>query len=537
MAEGNPIKYSDLVIDDGAIDKLIKALEMLEKNFLSSQKKFRSEIEKTRKSATTFTEATENQETELEKLEKQLEKLIKANKELQDSEEQIKNQKKSAIKLAKEEQKLKQKLIDLESEQAKENAKLKIEISERNKQIKEQIKREKGLTNAYDDQSKRLGKLRKQYKGLAVEGKANTKAAQALLKEVTELDEKLKDVDKSVGQTQREVGNYKDQVKEALQETNLWGDSMAGAVDQSGLLGQIMGQLNVVIGILTKSFAKENEEVIENTVVSKVNEKQQKKQTIAYLGLSRAVKTTGRSFKVLNRVVKATAIGALIATLASLAAFFKKTQSGSDALAGSMDKLSGGYEVVAGRAGKVGESFIDQFKGNISFFVSSTKAILNGNKKDLIKSADEFKEVAKKGVKVLKEQTDDLGKAVVNAANKTKELGDRYRKLAKDSIPIREEIARLNAEAEKAEEIEGDATKSFVERANAIQVASLKQSEAADKNLDLLRQEFEIEKELLQIKKDSGTAKTEDLQEFSNKSIELIEAEKDAELKALQIMT
>jgi len=40
MAEGNPIKYSDLVIDDGAIDKLIKALEMLEKNFLSSQKKF-----------------------------------------------------------------------------------------------------------------------------------------------------------------------------------------------------------------------------------------------------------------------------------------------------------------------------------------------------------------------------------------------------------------------------------------------------------------------------------------------------------------
>ena len=535
MAEGNPIKYSDLVIDDGAIDKLIKALEMLEKNFLSSQKKFRSEIEKTRKSATTFTEATENQESELEKLEKQLEKLIKANKELQDSEEQIKNQKKSAIKLAKEEQKLKQKLIDLESEQAKENAKLKIEISERNKQIKEQIKREKGLTNAYDDQSKRLGKLRKQYKGLAVEGKENTKQAQALLKEVTELDQKLKDVDKSVGQTQREVGNYKDQVKEALQETNLWGESMAGAVDQSGLLGQIMGQLNVVIGILTKSFAKENEEVIENTVVSKVNEKQQKKGIIAYLGLSRAIKTTSRSVRVLNNAFKATAIGALIAALASLSAFFKKTQDGADALARSTDKLKGGFEVVAGRAGTLAGEGIDQFTSGVGLLFDGLKAKLTGNDEALKKVQKRYKEVSERGVKVLKEQTDGLGEAIVNAANKSAELGDKLRKLAKDSIPIREEIARLNAEAEKAEEIEGDATKSFVERANAIQVASLKQSEAADKNLDLLRQELEIEEELVKLKIDAKTVLTEDFQELSNKRIEVIEAEKEAELKALQI--
>jgi len=464
-----------------------------------------------------------------------LEKLIKANKELQDSEEQIKNQKKSAIKLAKEEQRLKAKLIDLDSEQSKENAKLKIEIAERNKQLKDQIKKEKGLTNAYDEQSKRLGKLRKQYKGLAVEGKENTKAAQALLKEVTELDQKLKDVDKSVGQTQREVGNYKDQVKEALQETNLWGESMAGAVDQSGLLGQIMGQLNVVIGILTKSFAKENEEVIENTVVSKVNEKQQKKGIIAYLGLSRAIKTTSRSMRVLNNAFKATAIGALIAALAALAAFFKKTQDGADALARSTDKLKGGFEVVAGRAGTLAGEGIDQFTSGVGILFDGLKAKLTGNDEALKKVQKRYKEVSERGVKVLKEQTDGLGEAIVNAANKSAELGDKLRKLAKDSIPIREEIARLNAEAEKAEEVEGDATKSFVERANAIQIASLKQSEAADKNLDLLRQEFQIEKELLQLKEDSGTVKTEDLQEFSNKQIELIEAQKDAELKALQI--
>ena len=31
MAEGNPIKYSDLIIDDGAITKAIKEIDKFEK--------------------------------------------------------------------------------------------------------------------------------------------------------------------------------------------------------------------------------------------------------------------------------------------------------------------------------------------------------------------------------------------------------------------------------------------------------------------------------------------------------------------------
>ena len=169
MAEGNPIKYSDLVIDDGAIEKLLNAIDTLEKRFLQSQKNFRKEIEKTKKSTEDFTGATEDQESELEKLEKQLEKLIKANKELQETDGQLAEQKKQAVKIAKDEAKLRKKLIELDSEQTKVNAELKIDISERNRLLKEQIKREKGLTNAYDDESKSLNNLRKKYKALAVE--------------------------------------------------------------------------------------------------------------------------------------------------------------------------------------------------------------------------------------------------------------------------------------------------------------------------------------------------------------------------------
>ena len=113
MAEGNPIKYSDLVVDDGAIDRLLKAIDTLEKRFLSAQKKFRAEIEKTKKATEESTDATEDQDDQLEKLEKQLEKLIKANKELQNTDGKLTEQKKKAIKLAKDEEKLRKKLIEL----------------------------------------------------------------------------------------------------------------------------------------------------------------------------------------------------------------------------------------------------------------------------------------------------------------------------------------------------------------------------------------------------------------------------------------
>jgi chromosome segregation ATPase len=292
MAEGNPIKYSDLVVDDGAIERLIKAIDTLEKRFLNAQKKFRAEIEKTKKSTEDFTDATEDQDAELEKLEKQLEKLIKANKELQDTDGKLTEQKKKAVKLAKEEEKLRKKLIELTDDQAVANEELKIEIQQQRKVVKDQAKANKGLTGEYDKQSKRLNELRKKYKNLAVAGKENTEEAKKLIIEVTELDEKLKAVDKSVGQTQRSVGNYKDQVKEALAETDLFGASMGFASEQSGAFGTIISQLQVVIGILSKMFNKNTAEVTGNTVAQEVNTTATKKATFVQRVLAGAVNFT-----------------------------------------------------------------------------------------------------------------------------------------------------------------------------------------------------------------------------------------------------
>ena len=127
-------------------------------------------------------------------------------------------------------------------------AQLKTELQiERNKQA--QIRTEKLLNNetqrttsAYKEQSKLLNKLRNDYKDLAVQGKANTKEAKDLLSQITKLDTKLKSVDASVGQYQRNVGNY--------------GSAWEGLKGKWKSLISVAGQLGLAVGgvqILTNS--------------------------------------------------------------------------------------------------------------------------------------------------------------------------------------------------------------------------------------------------------------------------------------------
>lgn len=64
------------------------------------------------------------------------------------------------------------------------------------------------LNSAYGRSSARLTRLTKKYKDLEFQNKGNTREAKRLLRQITFLDAKLKATDKTVGQSQRNVGNY-----------------------------------------------------------------------------------------------------------------------------------------------------------------------------------------------------------------------------------------------------------------------------------------------------------------------------------------
>ena len=97
--------------------------------------------------------------------------------------------------------KAEQEIVKLEKLKAQEQARA-------NKEAEKAAKLAQSESSAYAKLSKQLNEARKAYKDLAVTNQTNTQEAQDLLKTITALDKQLKEVDATVGQHQRNVGNY-----------------------------------------------------------------------------------------------------------------------------------------------------------------------------------------------------------------------------------------------------------------------------------------------------------------------------------------
>ena len=132
-------------------------------------------------------------------------------------------------KLEKERLKLIDRLNEANSDSIQVNEELKVQLSEQRKENKKLAKEKLGLITAYDKESKRLIKLRKDYKNLILEEGKTTKESRKLLKEIKKLDTTLKDVDGQVGQNQRNVGNYTDAIKDQTKSILAWTVGLIGA--------------------------------------------------------------------------------------------------------------------------------------------------------------------------------------------------------------------------------------------------------------------------------------------------------------------
>ena len=109
--------------------------------------------------------------------------------------------------LTKEEQ-LQARLESLKNGETDATIRLQQEINALNKAKREEAKESLGLISTYQRQSKQLERLRIEYKSLVLEQGGATRETEQLKRQIIALDEELKDLDKSVGQSQRNVGNY-----------------------------------------------------------------------------------------------------------------------------------------------------------------------------------------------------------------------------------------------------------------------------------------------------------------------------------------
>lgn len=140
--------------------------------------------------------------------------------------------------------------VDKASEDYDKGVKLLQEDQRRLNEVNALTKKENNaIAGSYYDLNARLVQARKDYKNLTAEQRANAEVGGALLAEIRGLDKQLKDLDASMGQYQRNVGNYTQSILEAGASM---GGSFGGAVSGINAANNALKLLstNPVIAIL-----------------------------------------------------------------------------------------------------------------------------------------------------------------------------------------------------------------------------------------------------------------------------------------------
>src|SRR3989337_1700891 len=150
-------------------------------------------------------------------------------------------------KLEQEKLKTEQQVEKLEQQRAKTDAanlslqqKLVKESEKANKERQNSIKNEKALASTYQQNVAALKKVSDRYKELVSRGREGTATGKLLKQEFDRLDGSVRKAEQSVGQFNRSVGNYKDAIK--------------GAIQNTGLANTQLGQLIGTLGELKKKF-------------------------------------------------------------------------------------------------------------------------------------------------------------------------------------------------------------------------------------------------------------------------------------------
>lgn len=159
-----------------------------------------------------------------------LKKITTASIELAKQEKIIIQLEKEKQKLIQEREKTNQSVIKTISQERKE---LEAEAKAKEKSTKETQKllnESKKLNSVYEQNKKQLKSVSDRYKELVSRGKEGTRSGQLLKAEFEKLDKIVRKAEESVGQFNRNVGNYKNAMKEAIHESGIFNNGIGRIV-------------------------------------------------------------------------------------------------------------------------------------------------------------------------------------------------------------------------------------------------------------------------------------------------------------------
>lgn len=379
------------------------------------------------------------------------------------------------------------------------------------------------------------------YQQLSEEERNNAEVGGKLLAVIQEQDKKYKDLQKSIGNNQVDVGNYRQAILDAVGDNQAFGTSMNSVVNTFNSL-----KVNVVA--LATPFT---------------NFVQTGKMAPGVLNATAtATGNVSTGMKILRDAIISTGIGALIVALGSLISYFTSTQEGVNKVNKVLTPLKVLFQSLIGVSQQVGKVLVDTFKAvwepikKIGEFIGTylimpikqVVGVVKGLGKILTGDFKGAWEEVKKPAQDLVNKGKEMGQAVANGRKRLNELGKDWKDVANNFGNIMDEalkrgqrIEEINqklakSEAEHIEKTEAlkelfaeqnqiarDTSKSVEEREKAAKasVETLKQINA------LARERNQLEVERIELQQKSNDTSDEEKADLARKKAELNAANRE----------
>lgn len=276
-------------------------------------------------------------------------------------------------------------------------------------------------TTSYNELSRVMSQLKQEWKSATSEAQRSQLAGQ-----INIVNDRLKEMDASVGVYSRNVGAYFTEGSKVVEKhvpqiqtlINAW----KGAADIFKGAGEgLRNVFNEFRGAIT---ATEGMSAAQRTL------------TVATAGA-----TAG--FKALKIAIAATGIGLLVVAIGSLAAAFTRTQEGVEKFSNAMAVVGAAVDVVLDRVAKVGKAITHLFKG-------------------------EWKEAWG----AAKESVQGLGEELKEETKRAYELRDALHAIEKEELSLRARRAAEKVQIAELRRIANDETKAYEERIKAQEKAN-----------------------------------------------------------------
>lgn len=337
---------------------------------------------------------------------------------------------------------------------------------------KQQVKQSEIVAGSLNDQRNQLNKLIKQYDNIP----RGTQASKDLQKQIVALTAKVKKGEQATERFSRGVGSYKENVKQALNESGLFSKELR-------TLQTIQKTASAATGTLTKSTNLLSLAIKAIPIVAIVS---------AFIGLVKAFLSTQRGADALNRVlvpIKALFQG-LIGVVQDLAV------KGFDKLVKAINDPKAALE---GLAKSIKEGIQERFNSFLDSITGVGRALVKLFKdRDLSGAIEEGKKALGsyvdainplKGITdAIADSTEGLNKKIQESFQTGKRIEQLTEQFQKLQVATTVPIARARLEFQKLREIAQDQTKTNEERVKALEGAKNKLDEITkteEKLLDL----------------------------------------------------